>query len=1254
MTRYTQWLYAAARSSFILALGFIILPVNIFAQEDDDDEKEDIYEISPFVIQEGEESGYIATQTLAGTRLRSSLQDIGASVQVITTEFLDDIAATDSNDLLLFTTSTETAGLGGNFSGGNASVDNRVLTGGALNNPQSTNRIRGLGAPDNTRDFFITDIPFDSYNTGRIEINRGANAILFGLGSPSGVLNAGLNRAVFDEINQVELRIQDGGDDPSYRATLDFNRVLIEDKLAVRVNALSFDRNYSQRPAFQMQNRYYITATYKPFENTVIRTSYENGIIRANQADSVGPLQAIDHYIREVGRYHDLLAADKTFLNDGTEAPTEFPNTNLPLIYDPWRFSMRYEDPGRYTNLNNGNVNAIIDWRRVDQRVDNYDQPFLNQGFGQVLGMIWEGNTAEPSFGMPGVIANGAQWRKDIGNPGFQHKVWYDARRPVADAPPNPRAPRGGRNFRSIANAGGYDYGDFSGVYEGFNDLGLFDFSRYLLGGTAPFQNRDFEAFHASLEQTFFENKMGFELAFTKQKFKRKSFNGFPGSANGIVIDINETLPIGTFDHNNEIGVPIDPIPNPNFGRPFMVANANQGKFSSDRKSLRWTGFWEFNTADLFGEDSIWSTIFGRHVLTGLASRQELDTANISFSQRAVGPREANLNETFSTSPGQRSFRYLTYLGPPVDLKSNPAGITRNMFEINPVENQNVFSDGGAPVRTTYYDIVKQEMVTHDIGRQLSAVNGELNGTVNDSLAVIMQSFLVDENIVGTLGWRQDEVTNNLANTAIFTDTVSADKITELGIVNTSYEDKGIIARNAAGDYLFEDPQITFVKEDIFSWGAVAKLPRNWNPFGWLNSASIFYNQSENFQPAPGRENHLGEQVPSPTGTTQDYGFNFAFLDNKFNLRINRFEAAINNASNNGVNRVYAQSESAAAGGWINNVLVELANADFEELVEDETSPFFGEKLRMEPAELEALLNEFTNWFGFQIDRSTGNVTLDTSNPLHKFWTENSYRAVFNESLGVVDGLDQNLAGQTDTVDQVTEGTEIELVANPMRGLRVLLNVAKVETANSNIAPTMRKWIEEEVGPFYAGTPTNPSKFGRLMRGGPGRRPELKEDRFPGASSNEQWFTREVLRDWNTIKAQEGTFSPEVRKWRANAVVNYDFQEGFLQGFGTGFSMRYQSKVAIGFPIAPNAEGIPTPDIDNPYTGPSEINWGLRFSYRKRIFDNKVNWRVQLNLSNINSNRSELIPVRFTDNGLLAQSRTAAPRGWVLSSRFDW
>src|ERR1019366_6181284 len=84
--------------------------------------------------------------------------------------------------------------------------------------PNTNHRIRGLSSADNTRGFFITDVPWDSYNTGRIDLQRGPNSILFGLGNPSGVINATLNDANFKNKGSFEARAGSYG---SYRGSLD-------------------------------------------------------------------------------------------------------------------------------------------------------------------------------------------------------------------------------------------------------------------------------------------------------------------------------------------------------------------------------------------------------------------------------------------------------------------------------------------------------------------------------------------------------------------------------------------------------------------------------------------------------------------------------------------------------------------------------------------------------------------------------------------------------------------------------------------------------------------------------------------------------------------------------------------------------------------------------------------------------------------------------------------------------------------------
>src|ERR1017187_5981722 len=66
--------------------------------------------LSPFEVTARRDVGYQATESLAGTRIRTDLRDVGSAIQVVTKEFLQDIGATDSLSLLQYTTNAEVAG----------------------------------------------------------------------------------------------------------------------------------------------------------------------------------------------------------------------------------------------------------------------------------------------------------------------------------------------------------------------------------------------------------------------------------------------------------------------------------------------------------------------------------------------------------------------------------------------------------------------------------------------------------------------------------------------------------------------------------------------------------------------------------------------------------------------------------------------------------------------------------------------------------------------------------------------------------------------------------------------------------------------------------------------------------------------------------------------------------------------------------------------------------------------------------------
>ncbi len=201
--------------------------------------------LDPFVVQSSESEGYQANSTLAGTRLKTSLKDIASSITVVTRQFLDDTGVKDMKDLLVYTPGTEVAGIGGNFSGVGG-LSGSAVTDAAFGNLNGTTRIRGLSSADLVRDYFTTSIAFDSYNTESVEINRGANSVLYGLGSPAGIINTNLKKPRFADGGEVTFAYGSYG---TMRATIDAEKVLIPEKLSIRIAALNDERKYQQDPA---------------------------------------------------------------------------------------------------------------------------------------------------------------------------------------------------------------------------------------------------------------------------------------------------------------------------------------------------------------------------------------------------------------------------------------------------------------------------------------------------------------------------------------------------------------------------------------------------------------------------------------------------------------------------------------------------------------------------------------------------------------------------------------------------------------------------------------------------------------------------------------------------------------------------------------------------------------------------------------------------------------------------------------------
>jgi hypothetical protein len=194
--------------------------------------------LSPFEVV-ADDTGYVATSTLGGTLIRTNLSDIGSAISVYTKEFLEDIAAFDNETLLAFTVNADVGGVRGTFVNANSQGEENDNFG----NGNSNTRVRGLAAADNTTDYFKSDVPWDGYSVERIDMIRGANSLLFGLGSPAGIINATQMRATNRNRGRMTLRVDEHG---TRRVSLEMNRVLRPNELSARLALLSDHTKYQQ------------------------------------------------------------------------------------------------------------------------------------------------------------------------------------------------------------------------------------------------------------------------------------------------------------------------------------------------------------------------------------------------------------------------------------------------------------------------------------------------------------------------------------------------------------------------------------------------------------------------------------------------------------------------------------------------------------------------------------------------------------------------------------------------------------------------------------------------------------------------------------------------------------------------------------------------------------------------------------------------------------------------------------------------
>lgn len=238
-------------------------------------EKADPIVLSPFLVDTSAERGYQATSTLAGSRIKTDLKDVAASVSVLTTEFLDDLGAKDVASAMAFVAGAENDSTYHQESLAALGTVNGYVGGdfGDNNNRSGEIRVRGLGRASTTINFIDVIGSTDRYNTERVEFLRGANSILFGLAEPAGLVNSSTKIAhTRKRATRVENKIDQFG---SNRVMLDHNEVVLPGLLALRAVGLFNDQRYRVETAMLRDKRAFLTGTYTPFKATTVRAYAE-------------------------------------------------------------------------------------------------------------------------------------------------------------------------------------------------------------------------------------------------------------------------------------------------------------------------------------------------------------------------------------------------------------------------------------------------------------------------------------------------------------------------------------------------------------------------------------------------------------------------------------------------------------------------------------------------------------------------------------------------------------------------------------------------------------------------------------------------------------------------------------------------------------------------------------------------------------------------------------------------------------------
>jgi outer membrane receptor protein involved in Fe transport len=1222
-----------------------------------DDEK---LELTPFVVSTAKDAGYFAANTLAGSRMNTNLADLAASISVVTKQQMEDTASVDINDIFRYEVNTEgsltyTPGTQSFRNDGVLDVNAGGTQGNSvasLTNAQA-NRVRGLGSPSAAINYYptVAALPFDSYNTQSVEISRGPNSMLFGLGSPAGIVNqstasAQLNRRTAS----VSFRTDQYG---SFRSTLNFNQGLIDDKLAIYGAAAYDDRRFDRKPASDKTQRFYGAITFKPFKKTTIRANFEKYDNENNRPNTLTPRDYVTQWNLAGQPYYDPTTHKITSLKTGKDLSvlvnsvnnTTFGNQPRDFIralpnYNP---ALRGGAPSGQT-LSDSNFSTY-------NGVSIFSDTILGVPVGYIAGQ--PSSTPNVLF-VPGIgVVNQARSIMQISNgqlvswfqPTYQYKYLANFGIPGNPAGNPTAGPTDAVIYASPAysdyftrsyttsapwTAAGNGILASSYRYPSVTDRSIYDWREVNLN-SMNFGSAKNKNYNVELEQELTSNLFVNAGWFRQDFAQRSNYTVAQLNVSTLFVDTNKTLPDGSA--------------NPYFGKPYLEDQDPDSYYNAEvddhyRAMIAWTPD--------FTRHNGWMKWLGHHQVLGLWSRDEY--LSTSLRQR--------LEYISSTSDGGR-FRYLRNPnnnadGTPTGWNRQTTSLRRTYYLAAPGDPNGVvtrsagnwdYMSYAGDIKVYDYDTTSFKTVNMTTAFDDFDSGTGRNQRIVDSISGGLTSYLWNDRLIATFGVRKDKYKARITNTGLPAVKDASGKEIAPAITNQQKWVDGVFQRdfllNRWGPYSnFSGTTRTEggVLRPFQGWSSVERKANGGSPFWqFVRSVGFSYNQSDNFNPPTSAlGDFYGHQLAKPTGEGKDYGIQFTLLENKLFARITWFKASNLNeniAAPVVFGRLSSNIDETLFRNWARTIA--MINMGM-----DPTAPGFGTNLSTP-------------------DENT--VQTEAA----KIWKlPYAYYSTLPFGLGA-------------TRNAAAKGIEAEINYNPTKNWTMKFTFGKQDTKYASVLKEFTPWAADRMAVWTAAKASDyllPQFQGRATYVTSGGRFVNLTNFWSSFGYNSNLFPENANAfanpeaNWNGVVVPQLTLDRDLqgqsvqgqRKYRWSFLTSYTFNEGRFKGLSVGGNERWEDKAVIGYAGKSSGinlyNGVPVldfSDVTKPYYDAAHYYTDVFVSYRFPVWDNKVRAKVQLNVANVFENGG-LRPVAVNYDGSPYSFRIMDPRQFTLTVTFDF